>query len=118
MPPKKCPPKLRQTRLPWAPEPKQTRVRKPKKVYYDRVEERSTIVVPILGEIAADQAIECIEDPVFLCDVYRQGWDPCYVWRYLRYRLNGVYKDLVSAEAVSMTALFDALHMILEDEDS
>ena len=117
-PPRKWPPKLRQTRLPWAPDPNKTRVCKPGKVYYDRVEERSAIVVPILGEITAEQALDCVEDPAFLFEIYKQGWDPCYVWRYLRYRLNGLYKRLVEAEPVSMTPLFDALHMIMAEEDS
>ena len=87
---------------------------KPPKVAFEWVEERNTISVPGLGVIDGEQALELIDDPDFFIGVYEKwGWDPVWVWRYLRYRLNGVYKHLL-VDPLTMTAVLCAVSHIVD----
>ena len=73
--------------------------------------------MPIYGQITASEAYEFSHDSNFFKDLIARGHDPFWTWRYLRYRLNGEYKDeLKLFGEMSLKPCFDTVVDFMEDE--
>ena len=51
------------------------------------------IKVPILGEVDAQTAFDCAHSPQYFTQLIEAGHDPLWTYRYISYRLHGVYKE-------------------------
>ena len=56
-------------------------------------QERHSIEIPLLGKVDPALAFDCAHDTDYFNDLILSNHDPLWAYRYIQYRLNGVYRE-------------------------
>ena len=48
-----------------------------------------------MGDVDPRAAFECAHSTEYFTELIESGHDPLWTYRYIQYRLNGVYKDIL-----------------------